>query len=87
MYSPSILMAHSPTTYSTTTESAPYGAAEPLSMEEKELVDSAKNILMQQRNLNADEAYSLLSEMADKRKTGLADMSVQLLKITHRLTV
>lgn len=80
-------MAHAPTTYSTTTEPSPCGAAESLSLAEKELVDSATNILMHQRNLNAAEAYSLLSEMADKRKTGLADMSVQLLKITHRLIV
>ncbi|HCU84356.1 MAG TPA: ANTAR domain-containing protein [Methylophilus sp.] len=58
-----------------------------LSMEDQKLVDSAKDILMHQRDLSEEQAYSLLSEMADKRKTGMADISLQLINITKRLTV
>jgi TRAP-type C4-dicarboxylate transport system substrate-binding protein len=58
-----------------------------LSQEDQRLVDSAKEILMHQRDLNEEQAYSLLSEMADKRKTGIADISLQLVNITKRLTV
>ncbi|KQT31578.1 MULTISPECIES: ANTAR domain-containing protein [unclassified Methylophilus] len=58
-----------------------------LSQEDQKVVDSARDILMRQRALNEEEAYSLLSEMADKRKTGMADISLQLINITKRLTV
>ena len=58
-----------------------------LSPEDQKLVDSAKDILMHQRDLSEEQAYSLLSEMADKRKTGMVDMSLQLINITKRLTV
>lgn len=58
-----------------------------LSLEEQQLVDCARDILMRQRALNEEEAYSLLSEMADKRRTGMADISLQLINITKRLTV
>jgi AmiR/NasT family two-component response regulator len=58
-----------------------------LSPEDQKLVDSAKDILMHQRDLSEEQAYSLLSEMAEKRKTGMVDMSLQLINITKRLTV
>jgi AmiR/NasT family two-component response regulator len=58
-----------------------------LSLEDQKLVDSARDILMRQRALNEEEAYALLSEMADKRRTGMADISLQLINITKRLTV
>ncbi|TXI45368.1 MAG: ANTAR domain-containing protein [Methylophilus sp.] len=58
-----------------------------LSIEDQKLVDSAKEILMHQRDLSEEQAYLLLSEMADKRKTGMADISLQLINITKRLTV
>lgn len=58
-----------------------------LSPEDQKLVDGARDILMRQRALNEEEAYSLLSEMADKRRTGMADISLQLINITKRLTV
>lgn len=58
-----------------------------LSIEDQKLVDAAKEILMHQRDLSEDQAYSLLSEMASKRKTGMADISLQLINITKRLTV
>lgn len=58
-----------------------------LSTEDQKLVDAAKDILMHQRDLNEEEAYALLAEMATKRKTGMADISLQLVNITKRLTV
>jgi len=58
-----------------------------LSIEDQKLVDSAKDILMHQRDLSEEQAYLLLSEMADKRKTGMVDISLQLINITKRLTV
>lgn len=67
--------------------SAPMPPSTMLSQEEQKLVDSARDILMRQRDLNEEEAYLLLSEMADKRKTGMADISLQLINITKRLTV
>lgn len=74
--------------------STPYTPAPPdtslhttLSLEDQKLVDSARDILMRQRSLNEEEAYALLSEMADKRRIGMADISLQLINITKRLTV
>lgn len=58
-----------------------------LSPADQKLVDSAKDILMHQRDLSEEQAYSLLSEMAEKRRVGLVDMSAQLISITKRLTV
>lgn len=58
-----------------------------LSIEDQKLVDSAKEILMHQRDLSEEQAYLLLSEMAGKRKTGMAVISLQLINITKRLTV
>ncbi|MFD0913594.1 ANTAR domain-containing protein [Methylophilus luteus] len=74
---------------STPTTSAPFDATRHagLSLEEQKLVDGARDILMRQRALNEEEAYTLLSEMADKRRTGMADISLQLINITKRLTV
>jgi AmiR/NasT family two-component response regulator len=74
---------------STPTTSLPFDASQHalLSLEDQKLVDGARDILMRQRALNEEEAYSLLSEMADKRRTGLADISLQLINITKRLTV
>jgi len=57
-----------------------------LSLEDQKLVESARDILMHQRDLSEDQAYSLLAEMAYKRKTGIADISLQLVNITKRLT-
>ncbi|WP_091472838.1 ANTAR domain-containing protein [Methylophilus rhizosphaerae] len=57
-----------------------------LSQEEQKLVERARNILMHQRDLTETQAYSLLSEMADKRKTGMVAMSRQLISLTSHLT-
>ena len=58
-----------------------------LSPSDQKLVDSARDILMHQRDLSEEQAYTLLLEMAEKRKTGVADISSQLINITKRLTV
>lgn len=58
-----------------------------LSPADQKLVDSARDILMHQRDLSEEQAYSLLLEMAEKRKTGVADISLQLVNITKRLTI
>lgn len=42
---------------------------------------------MHQRDLSEEQAYSLLLEMAEKRKIGVADISLQLVNITKRLTI
>jgi len=56
------------------------------SLEDQKLIDSARDILMHQRDLSAEQAYRLLAEMASKRKTGIADISLQLVNVTKRLT-
>lgn len=58
-----------------------------LSLDDQKLVDAAKEILMHQRDMSEEQAYTLLREMADKRKTGMADIALQLVNITKRLTV
>ena len=57
------------------------------SSDEQKLIDSARDILMRQRNLNPEEAYALLAEMAEKRKVGLSDIAAQLLTISKMLTI
>ncbi len=69
------------------TDTALAGALAQLSLDEKQTVDRARDILMRQMNMNDVEAYALLTEMAGKRKTGLADMSLQLLKVSRVLTI
>lgn len=55
-------------------------------LEDQKLIDSARDILMHQRDLSAEQAYTLLEEMAFKRKTGIADISLQLVNVTKHLT-
>lgn len=80
-------MTEPQTAVSAMTDNALAGVLAQLNMDEKQTVDRARDILMRQMNMNADQAYALLSEMADKRKTGLADMSLQLVKVSQALTV
>jgi len=58
-----------------------------LNLEERELVERAKGILMRQRNLDDDEAYAMLCEMAVKRHMKLAVLSSQLIETAKTLTV
>jgi AmiR/NasT family two-component response regulator len=50
-------------------------------------VDQAKSLLMKQRNLDADGAYTLLCSMADKRNMRLEDFSRQLIEAANKLIV
>ncbi len=72
---------------STAANATLYGHLQSLSEEEQKLVDHARDILMRQRNLSTDDAYQLLSEMAEKRKISVADISQQLVTLTQKLTV
>ena len=72
---------------SSATNASLYGNLQSLSPEEQKLVDHARDILMRQRDLSADQAYNLLAEMADKRKSRVADIALQLIQLTQKLTV
>jgi two-component system, response regulator / RNA-binding antiterminator len=56
-------------------------------LEERKAIERAKGILMRQRNLNEDEAYSMLSSMAMKKNMQLADLSSQLIDTAKMLTI
>lgn len=58
-----------------------------LKLEERKLVERAKGILMRQRNLDEDEAYAMLREMAMKRNMKMADLSSQLIEAAKMLIV
>lgn len=58
-----------------------------LNLEEAKLIEHAKNILMRQRNLDADQAHNLLQEMATKRNTQVVKISSQLVKTSKMLIV
>lgn len=58
-----------------------------LNLEEQKLVERARGILMRQRNLDEDEAYSMLHEMAMKRNMKLVDLSSQLIEAAKMLIV
>lgn len=56
-----------------------------LKLEERKVVEQAKGLLMRQRNLDEDEAYSLLRSMAMKKNMKLADLSHQLIDAARML--
>lgn len=58
-----------------------------LKLEERKLVERAKGIMMRQRNLDEEEAYAMLREMAMKRNMKLADLSSQLIEAAKMLIV
>lgn len=58
-----------------------------LTFEEQKVVDVACDILKRQRNLSHSEAYSLLTEMSEKRKTSLFEIALQLVEISKMLTI
>ncbi|MDP8566602.1 ANTAR domain-containing protein [Methylophilus aquaticus] len=80
-------MRTTPLPMSTAANATLYGHLQSLSEEEQKLVDHARDILMRQRNLSTDDAYHLLSEMAEKRKISVAEISQQLVALTQKLTV
>jgi two-component system, response regulator / RNA-binding antiterminator len=56
-------------------------------LDERKVVERAKGILMRQRNLDEDEAYTMLRSMAMKKNMKLADLSAQLIDAAKMLTI
>lgn len=56
-------------------------------LDERKVVERAKDMLMRQRNLNEDEAYSMLRSMAIKKNMKLAELSSQLIDAAKMLTI
>jgi len=56
-------------------------------LDERKTIERAKGLLMKQRNLDEDEAYSLLRSMAMKKNKKLADLSNQLIEAAKMLIV
>ncbi len=56
-------------------------------LDERKVIERAKGLLMRQRNLDEDEAYSMLRSMAMQRKVKLADLASQLVEAAKMLIV
>jgi len=56
-------------------------------LDERKIIERAKGLLMKQRNLDEEEAYSLLRSMAMKKNMKLADLSNQLIEAASMLIV
>ena len=56
-------------------------------LDERKLIERAKGLLMQQRNLNENDAYSMLRSMAMQRKIKLVDLSNQLVEAAKVLII
>ena len=56
-------------------------------LDERKTIERAKGLLMRQRMLNEDEAYSLLRSMAMKKNMKLADLSHQLNEAAKMLII
>lgn len=56
-------------------------------LDEQKIIEQAKSILMRQRSLDEDEAYSMLLSMAVKKNMKLADLSTQLIDAASMLIV
>lgn len=54
---------------------------------ERKVIEQAKGILMRQRNLDEQEAYALLRDMAMKRNMKIADLSTQLTEAAKLLII
>ena len=54
-------------------------------LEERKVIEQAKGLLMKQRNLDEDEAYTLLRSIAMKKNMKLADLSSQLIEAAKML--
>lgn len=56
-------------------------------LEDRKVIERAKGILIKQRNLDEDQAYAMLREMAMKRNMKLADLAKQLVAAASMLIV
>ena len=82
-----MLMSTSPPFLPHHVDPAPLSVPDALTPEEQNLVDGARDILMRQRNLSPEQAVALLTEIAEKRRTNLASVAAQLLRMSSMLTV
>lgn len=58
-----------------------------LKLDEEKAIDRAKGILMRQRNLDEDQAYSMLRDIAMKRNMKMVDISNQLIETAKMLII
>ncbi len=58
-----------------------------LKLDERKVIERAKGLMMRQRQIDEEEAYSLLRNMAMKKNMKLADLSHQLIEAAKMLIV
>ena len=58
-----------------------------LKLDERKIIERAKGLLMKQRNLDEEQAYSMLRDMAMQRKVKIADLANQLVEAAKMLIV
>jgi AmiR/NasT family two-component response regulator len=58
-----------------------------IKLEEHQSILRAQDMLMRQRNLNEEEAYQMLQDMAKKRNMKLTEIANQLIETAKRLTI
>jgi len=58
-----------------------------LKLDERKIIERAKGLLMKQRNLDEEQAYSMLRDMAMQKKVKIADLSSQLVEAAKMLIV
>lgn len=56
-------------------------------LDERKIIERAKGLLMQQRNLNENDAYNMLRSMAMQKKIKLVDLSNQLVEAAKILII
>lgn len=56
-------------------------------LDERKIIERAKGLLMQQRNLNENDAYNMLRSMAMQKKIKLIDLSNQLVEAAKILII
>jgi response regulator NasT len=58
-----------------------------LKLDERKVIERSKGLMMRQRQIDEEEAYSLLRNMAMKKNMKLADLSHQLIEAAKMLIV
>lgn len=58
-----------------------------LKLDERKIVERAKGLLMKQRNLNEEQAYGMLRDMAMQKKVKMADLANQLVEVAKVLSL
>lgn len=57
------------------------------SMDDHPTIAHARDMLMRQRNINSQDAYLMLLDMANKKNMPVHKLSIQLIETAKRLTV